>query len=333
MSRRVVLAVLGVSFSHPTSAFFVPHLRSIQGDGRRRIAFRSFALNSVLVEPGDETVPATSTGSPPDESCGEVELWLDLRGTAILPGAALSHLEDDLWGDVEALTLGRNRIVDRVLVSEANVGKALRHSDTEDPAVDVFFVRHEDGAIIDSGDQENIVGTLACLRDDEMADPIPVMDTVSRGGWALIDSDEVKDDEKKRDAVTGLVELLGAGAAIPAVSLLGGEGGDEPFDEEGKIARHGTDGGVVLCCRSKEDLLCAGALLQSSRGGSFTATDSGILVQTATSDGGSEKLLANEPPFKGAVAIPFDMNLWKAASFVFGGFGAGDLVDESIKNP
>lgn len=304
MKSAAQLEVLSLAIFHSTAAFVSPRIFGCGGNwGASRV---SLVLESALAKPEGESFCGES--DLPQNLPSGVELWLDLRGTAILPSAALSHLSDDLWGEFDALAARGKSMVDRVLVSEANLQKALYHIDSEDH-VDTFFVRDEDDALIDAKDQST-VGRLISLKENEMVDPIPAMDTVSLGEWAVVDSSDIEDTEKKRDAVSGLVEFLSSGATAPAGLLLGGAW-------EGNNAGKEPSGGIVLCCQSKADVLNSGALIQSSSG-SFTTTDSGIIVQTETTDAELGNV-STDAPFKSAVAIPFDMNLWKTASFVFGG--------------
>uniref|UniRef100_A0A7S4JRR4 Uncharacterized protein n=1 Tax=Odontella aurita TaxID=265563 RepID=A0A7S4JRR4_9STRA len=326
-----LLSALTLSALSSPSVAFLSHNR-VRHQSKGFATWDSLRLKSALVEPEGETVSSFTDASAEltqKLSKDGVELWLDLRGTAILPVAALSHLSDDLWGDFEALKARGNRFVDRVLVSEANAQEALQHMDNRNQGTDVadvVFVRDEDDVVIDARDRSNIVGRLVSLKNNEMVDPIPAMDCMSLGGWTLVDSSDIKDDEKKQEAVDGLVEFLSA-SATPGVGLMVGsearavQGYGRNKDDEKEAC-----GGIVLCCHSKRDLLNSGALFQSSQAGSYTETDSGILVQTENAaDVADDNIVADAPAFKSAVAIPFDVNMWKTASFVFGGFSDSEL--------
>lgn len=240
-----------------------------------------------------------------------VELWLDLRDTAILPSAALEHMKENRWQS-EDLT------IDRVLISEDNVARVAKQDsgNTGSAELDILFVSEDDCTVRNIKDEAIIVGGIVTLRDCEFVDPIPALDILSKGGWIIIDSNGIDDENKRDQAVMGLVDFLSAGASSSATggSLLLGTSMCDETETPAMDAVDDSIGGIVLSCSSKTDVLRAGASSQSIiTSSSLTTTEGGILIQareTATTEGSTQSLRA-------AVAIPFDAMLWKAVSVVF----------------
>jgi hypothetical protein len=240
-----------------------------------------------------------------------VEIWLDLRDTAILPQAALEHMNENQWLPDDDTT--SSSLIDRVLISGGDVAQVVRQmARDEENTPEILYVDNQDQTIRSVEDASRILGGVVSLSDEEFTDPLPALDIMSKGGWVVIDSEKVVDEAKRDQAVGGLVEFLAAGASSSASSsslLLGVDKSDQGEDtEEGGEA--GNKGGIALSCTNKNDVLRAGSYSQSiASSGSLTTTDGGILIQS-TADGGASSLRI-------AVAVPFDAMLWKAAAVVF----------------
>ena len=242
----------------------------------------------------------------------QVEIWLDLRDTAILPQAALEHMNENQWITDDDTT--SSSMIDRVLISGSDVAQVVKQMSREDGETvpEIIYVDNQDKTIRSVEDASHILGGVVSLRDDEFTDPLPALDIMSKGGWVVIDSEEIVDENKREQAIGGLVDFLAAGASSSASSsslLLGADKSDQGGDtEEGVEA--GNKGGIALSCTNKSDVLRAGSYSQSAASsGSLTTTDGGILIQSSADDVASS--------LKIAVAVPFDAMLWKAAAVVF----------------
>ena len=241
----------------------------------------------------------------------QVEIWLDLRDTAILPQAALEHMNENQWITDDDTT--SSSMIDRVLISGSDVAQVVKQMTRDGEAMpETLYVDNQDKTIRSVEDASHILGGVVSLRDDEFTDPLPALDIMSKGGWVVIDSEEIVDENKREQAIGGLVDFLAAGASSSASSsslLLGADKSDQGGDtEEGVEA--GNKGGIALSCTNKSDVLRAGSYSQSAASsGSLTTTDGGILIQSSADDVASS--------LKIAVAVPFDAMLWKAAAVVF----------------
>ena len=242
----------------------------------------------------------------------QVEIWLDLRDTAILPQAALEHMNENQWITDDDTT--SSSMIDRILISGSDVAQVVKQMSREDEEniPETLYVDKQDQTIRSIEDVSHVLGGVVSLKDDEFADPLPALDIMSKGGWVVIDSEEIIDEDKRDEAIGGLVDFLAAGASSSASSsslLLGVDRSDQGGDtEEGVEA--GNKGGIALKCTNKNDVLRAGSYSQSvASSGSLTTTDGGILIQSNADDVASS--------LKIAVAVPFDAMLWKAAAVVF----------------
>ena len=241
----------------------------------------------------------------------QVEIWLDLRDTAILPQAALEHMNENQWIADDDTT--SSTLIDRVLISGSDVARVVKQMTRDEEYLpEILYVDDQDQTIRSVEDASHVLGGAVSLADDEFTDPLPALDILSRGGWVVIDAEEIVDEGKRDQAVAGLVDFLAAGASSSASSsslLLGADKSDEG-DMEGDESEKKKKGGIALSCSNKNDVLRAGSYSQSiASAGSLTTTDGGILVQSSADDVASSLRIA--------VAIPFDAMLWKAAAVVF----------------
>lgn len=286
-------------------------------------------LRMTSIDPSISSNPslfadAADHNSDYSNDSNNVELWLDLRDTAILPIAALEHMLENKWQSDDL-------VIEKVLISENDVARVLKqyNGNIDASEVDILYASEDDNTVRNIEDTTRIVGLIVTLQDGELLDPIPALDTLSSGGWVVVDSNDIKDEDKRDQAVMGLVEFLSAGASSSATgeSLLLGTGGsdgdkasqgDASRNKEGAVTR-----GIVLSCSSKTDVLRAGASSQSIvTSDSLTTTEGGILIQAEeTATRGRRKQC-----LKAAVAIPFDATLWKAVSVVFGSFDDDNIA-------
>ena len=245
-----------------------------------------------------------------DDNDPRVEIWLDLRDTAILPQAALEHMNENQWVTDDDTT--SSSMIDRVLISGSDVAQVVKQmTRNEENTPEIIYVDNQDQTIRSVEDASHIMGGVVSLNDDEFTDPLPALDIMSNGGWVVIDSEEIADEDKRDQAVGGMVDFLAAGASSSASSsslLLGVDKSDAQGDKD-KGDAAGNKGGIALSCTNKNDVLRAGSYSQSvASSGSLTTTDGGILIQSSADVTSSLRI---------AVAIPFDAMLWKAAAVVF----------------
>jgi len=254
-----------------------------------------------------------------------IELWLDLRDTAILPHAALEHMEENQWvGALFSMSSDSMKPrVDRVLISGSDVAQVVKQmSRNDDRMPEILYVDNQD-IIRSVQDPTQILGGVVSLADDEFTDPLPALDILSGGGWVVIDSECILDEDKRDQSVGGLVDFLSAGASSSASSsslLLGADKGDKGDKEDVHVQspESGNKGGIALSCANKYDVLRAGTYQSIISSDSLSTTDGGVLIQTRTDDTDDVATLSV------AVAVPFDAILWKACALIF---GVGDVKE------
>ena len=237
----------------------------------------STGLSSVA---SSKSEPATGSNT---------ELWLDLRGTRLFPSTALQRLEQEL---------GRPAIVDRVVLWDD--GNANNH----DKDTDKFVFVSANGIL--SSQPPGLSGQRLSLAECGLTDPMAAMETNSKGGWILVDSKHISDNDARISGINTLVELLVAGSAggSAGVVLLG-----EPKKEPSSILE---TGGIAWTCPTKADVFHAATTLQSLQSSS-TTTASGILVPSTSLETNDNLRLHS------AVVLPFDELLWATAVAVFRG--------------
>lgn len=248
---------------------------------------------------------------------GATELWLDLRGTAISPLAALSHLSEDITPPFRG-----NFIAERVIVSEDGIGRALRDmrrygAGRDDP--DILYEREEDRTLRSVGDESSVHGGIISLDGEGSVDPIPALNIVSGGGWVVLDWDKVQDEQKREEAAKNLVEFMSFGAASENSLLLDDADGMQANSHD--FVEKGASGGFSLCCKTKGDIIMAGSLAKLSQASrSLRATESGILFQHDSYNFGdvmSNAERAHGNSLKSAFLLPFDAMMWETALLLF----------------
>ena len=243
---------------------------------------------------------ASTISNDLSEDWTPVELWLDLRGTAITPRMALSKLDEDSFLPAS-----------KVLVSIQDAQRAVQFSEVGDP--DMLVVDESDDSFYDAKIPSIHYGIVVTLDGDSFVDPIPALETTTKGGWVLIDS--VGGDEAymkaRHEAVSNLIDFISGGLS------LGGDSFSLATATENVVVEGSTYnsevGGIAVVCRTKADLIEAANALQSIGSGSLTTTESGILLKVEPSDSSSASA---KESLRSAFVLPFDMSLWKAAMLV-----------------
>lgn len=200
------------------------------------------------------------------------ELWLDLRRTSLTPTTALARLEDDLE---------QVGIVDRILVSKQ-----------EDKGDDARVVVVGSYAGCTAQGLDGIVVDMP--ESGILNDPFPAMNTVSTGGWVLVEF-EAGDPRKRQEGVSSLIQLLAAGASS---ELSLGEKAEESS---------GESGGLAWICETKADILHAGTAMRSLE--TVESSSGGILLSAASS--------SSDSSLKCALMLPFDEIVWQTALLMF----------------
>ena len=264
-----------------------------------------------------------------------IEFWLDLRDTAILPSAALSHLLETLDGDT-LLNDNDDKVffIDKVLTTTTNedytknvksfVDWVTQHMEEQfENLIEIIYEtkKKEDSSTISifsatsetSTNDESFGIRVDLFQDDksQLTDPIPALQCVSQGKWVIIqpnDDNNDNNEQQRKIALDSLVELLVASTSSLSSLVLND-------DNDSKGATNNVDmGGVAIACQSKSDIIHTGSIIQSllGNGSSITCTDSGIYIPSDNNDQSSPTLL------KFAIVLPMDVMLWKTAFFIFG---------------
>lgn len=229
------------------------------------LSFFTTTIHSfIVVHPSRSNRPSLSL-----HAASTTELWLDLRKTRLTPTFAVERLEQDLE---------QVGIVDRIIVGQDDI------------------LSRDGGG---QGQHQEQVDSLQVdlPANGFLPDPLSAIDTVSRGGWVLIDSDARQDDLERQEGVQSLLQLLLlAGGSSSSLS------GDDDDDD-------GSDGGgVAWTCWTKSDILHAGTAIASLE--SVESTSSGILLSSSDSATSSSAVQC-------ALMLPFDEVVWKTATLLF----------------
>ena len=272
---------------------------------------------------------------PENEQSIGIELWLDLRDTAILPSAALSHLLETL--DDETLINDDDKVffIDKVLTSTTTITTTNEGNNNEKSFVEwvtqhmeqqfenlieiIYETKKEESStnLIFSATAATVAKDTSfgmrvdLFQDDKLhlTDPIPALQCVSQGEWVVIQPNDNDDEQQqqRKIAVDSLVELLVASTSSLSSLLLNDDNPKEATNNVGM-------GGVAIVCQNKSDIVHAGAIIQSllGNGNRVTCTESGIFIPSSDNDQSPPTLL------KFAIVLPMDVMLWKTAFFVFG---------------
>jgi len=303
MRRLVVLAVVVLPLIASLNVVSESSVTSFHSAFHQSLACQDYNLNrlravsqrrprrtsmqaSIITDNGEDT---------PDWS--PMELWLDLRGTAITSRMALSKLEEE-----------SPFAISKVLVSLQGAPRAVQLWKAEDP--ELLIVDESDNVLCDAKDPSIQYGMIVTVDGDSFVDPIPALETSSNGGWVLVDPEGSDEQAKERhEAISNLVNFIAGGLSLGNGSFLLGADTAEDVAEE--MTYSNDNGGIAVVCRTKSDLVQAANTLQSISSGPLTATESGILLKADPLDSSSAK-----ESLQSALVLPFDVPLWKAAIII-----------------
>ena len=235
---------------------------------------------------------------PGGDECSPMELWLDLRGTAITPKMALSKLKEESPFPVN-----------KVIVSLSGAHRAVQFWEAGDP--EMMVVDENDNSLCDARDPSIQYGIVVAVDGESFVDPIPALETMSNGGWVLVDPGGGAYKTKERhEAISNLVDFIAGGLSLGSeyfsleLNTTGTVAEDSPFVSD--------KGGIAIICQTKADLMQAANALRSIDSGALTATESGILLKCDPTESSSSLTES----IQSALVLPFDTPLWKAAILV-----------------
>jgi hypothetical protein len=247
----------------------------------------------------------------------ENELWLDLRGTAIFPKQALGFLQQVLFDceeDIDKENRGKCdqpilNVVSRVLLSEEVFAKVVALP--EYSLIDFLYVSqtHDLMEMCRDTEQSVSIGRMLACSPRTTIDPLAALDTYALGGWLMIHSEE--DDLRDSTAwiqqqISSLVEFLAGRASSSTASASGLliPSLNTGFDQTS------LNGGVAICCPTKNALVQVDSILAQSRYTSVmtTTTDSVVLLPITSS-----AEFGQSSSSQAALVLPFDALLWRTA--------------------
>jgi hypothetical protein len=268
----------------------------------------SRAKRFISLEDSSDFIPDDNNSSHSPER--SIELWLDLRGTAIHPRAAIEYLAEQVFEGPDHGVTDFSTDVDRIIVSDKMFQKLLNSSDDYIQESEILYVPEETLAQIalSRGGLSFPFGVFVAMEGPmAVSDPITAMETLSVGQWVVLynEEEEIEDEDSRIAAVGGFVEIA-SGDWRTTTQL-----------ESGLLLQTGSNkevensmGGVAVQCPTKSSILRLASMIESVVSGkSMTATESGILIHEETGE-------ACPLPF--ALMLPFDVSLWKTALEVYG---------------
>jgi hypothetical protein len=253
------------------------------------------------------------------------ELWLDLRGTAVHPRAAVDYILKELEEEGLLFPSTKERpLIAKVVISDFSFQQLLNASD---PFVEAFEILYPpegagDGFLASSRSGLSLpFGHIITTPDGNSAavgDLMDAMRLLGDGGgiWIFLDNGNRELDPEKEslqmDAISSFLDIASTASAGPWGKSVMKNGNDsELVLPSGKIGDMEESGGVAVRCPTKSFLLQLASVLQCFQSVSTTTmTESGIIIQ-----GGEDVYVPSLPT---AVVLPFDLLLWKTAMLVYG---------------
>ena len=262
-----------------------------------------------------------------NEGIGELELWIDLRGTSLTPKSALELWE--LEGNnqngcstsnghdmdclprvpfVKCLLSSTEKLQD---YTNSHLGILLVANDEEDDDMPTIYQQ------TDPSSKESTIGKVLTLQRTStsipiLPDPLPSIELVSRNQWVIIDTNNWKkiNEEERIGMVLPMMELISSGFST---NNTGGDVGG---------------GGVGITCHTKNEIVKAAMFIQSltNGGGSERSArtktktlDSGIVIPDVDDSEMNSLLLGNNTNQmqQFAIIVPFDMELLRTFKLMF----------------
>mmetsp|Transcript_19680 Transcript_19680/g.42788 ORF Transcript_19680/g.42788 Transcript_19680/m.42788 type:complete len:316 (+) Transcript_19680:88-1035(+) len=249
----------------------------------------------------------------------DTELWLDLRRTAIHPKSAIEQLETQI---------GATSFVDRILLSERVFQNLVDANDVHLTASDILYQSSENNDIHLSSSQGLLTpfGNILLAPSDAtmpVEDPMQAIELISSGKWLLLGKEEENTDEEvemlRIDAVGNFLDIASnscqmglwdSSSETSGLVLPRNDISVENHDNEQEKETRSNLGGVAVACDTKSALMTLAYALQLKQGGSTNSvTESGIILQSSEN---TSTTVAT------SVVLPFSIDLWQIATFVFG---------------
>ena len=262
------------------------------------------------------------------------ELWLDLRGTATHPQAAIQYILDELEDDALLLPSDRHFLIEKVIVTDRSFQSLVNASD---PFVESAEILYEpdatsDGYVALSRNGLSLpFGSVLLMPSDNaiaVSHPVDAMRILGDGRWILLENEACGADPDKEplrvDAVAGFLDI----AATASTGKWGFSAGQDVGEDVRLILKgdvpvtqeHPLRGGVAVSCSTKSFLVQFASVLKSFQSASSsTMTDSGIVIHRVSD--------SSSPMLPTALILPFDMSLWKAATMMYGHSQFQNLID------
>ena len=250
------------------------------------------------------------------------QLWLDLRGTSLLPSEAASILRklqtSELGIGLQDRTFNFTSQHygvpwDEVLLSEEMFHKAVNVANGEEGTF-MFSSSNGDLVATHSGSEAPAlltIGSVLSFGSLLPFDPLLSLDVTSKGGWLLLHCDEAAGSENDSLYVESVGNLLDI---LASTFIVIGDSSLSPTPSSGGLAESispaTVPGGVAVRCNSESTLVqMNAALAKSICAKQSSSTASGILISNLST------LLTSStmPPLRTALVLPFDVQLWTRA--------------------
>jgi len=275
-----------------------PHKRSVE-TLEMKIKMTSTMLHSSRSRPSEILLDVSELKT------SNVELWLDLRETRIPAQTALGHIATEVWEESKYADRsgGTSLIVDKVLTRQKSDINSYLSDIKYEYETDIGLMVldqdsihevNENGIMLPCGQVMNVQMGKSGISTLN-ADPMPVLEPVSKGNWVVLDPDEDIDDY----SISSLVEVVSNGA--DAFNAIGAhsDGLSLPMSK----------GGIGLSCGTQSSVLEMSTLISSlNKRRKYEMTDTGIITQSESSDEYCSTTYA--------IVMPFDTALWKTSSFL-----------------
>jgi hypothetical protein len=271
---------------------------------------------------------------PPMEK--PTELWLDLRGSATHPEAAVQYILDELEEVALLLPSDRKSLIDKVMITDRSFQSLVYSSDPFVEASEILY--HPEG----SGDgylalSRNSLslpfGNVVVMPDDNtfaVSNPMDAMRLLGDGWWIILENEKRGVDPEKEplriDAISSFLDIAATSSTgIWSTDTAEGENGSDGRlilkSDASVIPEQKLCGGVAVSCCSKSFFVQLASVLRSfPSGSSTTMSESGIIIQETSG--------LSPPSIPTALILPFDMSIWKAALMIYGHSQFQNLVDD-----
>jgi len=253
------------------------------------------------------------------------ELWLDLRGSATHPKAAVQYILDELEEDALLLPSDRDGLIEKVIMSDSSFQSLVN---TSDPFVSTSEILYQpegtvDGYVALSRNGLSLpFGAAVCMPSDSaiaVRNPVEAMKMLGDGRWVLL-----QNDVRGTDPCNELLHIDAIGSFLDIASTASTQKWDtstgQDDEREAKLilkgdvsvtAQQRIRGGVAVSCSSKSFFIQLASMFESFQSASSTTvTESGIIIH-GVSDFSAPKLPT-------ALILPFDTSIWRAATIMYG---------------